>query len=309
MKLTRHQLQKIIQESFLQDIFGKKVKSLSDVTTVGDFKKLIKYAQSKKRSELGKEAAKEWAKSSLWDETIGAIPGMATAKNAGDVIKAMYNLPDTARTGTALDHMDIDDDVAKIVDDPIENAFLEALLDEIEGMSDDAPMDNLNVTKGLANYLEKKFNARTVAGFSESKQKGNIMRITKRQLKRIIKEEKARLLKESQDVHRFEEIMQEMYELNEEALQIVSESGTASRERAYRYWYAHIQGAIGQDSDFLGGSMISMSDTLEELNGPDEEQMAEEGYKDGASGKEPVYPDNEVYMINYEDGYEDSIPD
>ena len=114
---------------------------------------------------------------------------MSTAKNAGDVIRAMYNLPDTARTGTALDHMDIDDDVAKIVDDPIENAFLEALLGEIENMSDDAPINNLNVTKGLANYLEREFNARTVSGFSESRKKESIMKITKRQLRRIIKEE------------------------------------------------------------------------------------------------------------------------
>ena len=134
------------------------------------------------------------------------------------------------------------------------------------------------------------------------------MKITRSQLRRIIKEEKARLLKESQDedAYRFEEIMQEMYELNEEALRIVNESGTASRERAYRYWYAHIQGAIGQDSDFLGGSMVSMSDTLEELNSPDEEQVAEDGYRDGVTGKPPALPDNDIYMINYEDGKKDA---
>ena len=168
----------------MQDIFGKKVKSLDDVTTIGDFKKLIKYAQSSKRAELGKEAAADWVKSSFWDELLGKIPGAATAKNAADALKSMYNLPDEARSGTALDNMDIDDDVAKIVDDPIENAFLEELLKELENMDDDAPMSNLNVTKGLANYLEKKFNARTVSGFSE----GRRVRITKRHLRQIIKE-------------------------------------------------------------------------------------------------------------------------
>ena len=59
MKITRRQLRRIIREGILDDIFGKKVTSLDDVTTVGDFKKLIKYAQSSKRAELGKEAAKE----------------------------------------------------------------------------------------------------------------------------------------------------------------------------------------------------------------------------------------------------------
>ena len=61
MKITRSQLKRIIREGVLDDIFGKKVTSLDDVTTVGDFKKLVKYAQSSKRAELGKEAAKEWA--------------------------------------------------------------------------------------------------------------------------------------------------------------------------------------------------------------------------------------------------------
>ena len=163
-----------LNEGIIDDIFGKKVKSLADVVTVGDFRKLVKYAQSSKSAELGKEAAAEWAKSSLMDEFLGKIPGAATAKNAGDILKAMYNLPDESRTGTALDNLDIDDDVAKIVDDPIENAFLKALFDEIETKPDDAPMRNLNVTKGLANFLEKKFNNRTVKGFNEIKSINNI---------------------------------------------------------------------------------------------------------------------------------------
>ena len=185
MRVTEHQLRRIIREVTMEDIFGKKVKSLDDVETVGDLKKLIKYAQSAKRAEKGKEAGEEWAKSTLWDETFGKIPGLSAAKNAADALKSMYDLPDEARTGTALDHMDVDDDVAKIVDDPIENDFLKALGDEIDGMNDDLPMSNLNVTQGLANYMGKKFNARTVAGFTEARR----VRITQRQLRRIIREQ------------------------------------------------------------------------------------------------------------------------
>jgi len=101
----------------------------------------------------------------------------------------MYDLPDEARTGTALDYMDIDDDVAKIVDDPIENAFLARLADELDGMNDDDPMSNLNVTKGLSNFLEQQFNSRTVVGFAE----GRMMKVTKRQLRRIIRESYSQL--------------------------------------------------------------------------------------------------------------------
>ena len=152
----------------LSDIFGKKVKSLNDVETVGDLKKLIKYAQSAKRAKAGKEAAEEWAKSSLWDETFGKVPGLSTAKNATEMLKAMYDTPDDARTGTALDHMDVDDDVAKIVDDPIENAFLKQYVKDLESEDDDRPLSDVNVTKELSRFIKDQFNDRTVIGFNES---------------------------------------------------------------------------------------------------------------------------------------------
>ncbi len=160
---------KYLHEMSLSDIFGKKVKSLNDVQTVGDLKKLIKYAQSAKRAEAGKEAAEEWAKASLWDETFGKIPGLSTAKNATDMLKAMYDQPDEARTGTALDHLDVDDDVAKIVDDPIENAFLKQYTQDLEDEDDDLPLSDVNVTKELSKFIKNKFNDRTVIGYNESK--------------------------------------------------------------------------------------------------------------------------------------------
>ena len=53
------------------------------------------------------------------------------------------------------------------------------------------------------------------------------MKITKQQLRKIIREEKARILKEysEDDLGRFEDIMQEMNELNYEALNIVRDMG------------------------------------------------------------------------------------
>ena len=200
MRISKRQIRRIIREEkarldelTMDDIFGKKIKSLADVSTVGDLKKLIKYAQSAKRAEKGKEAGAEWAKSSLWDETFGKIPFLSTAKNAADALKSMYNMPDESRTGTALDHMDVDDDVAKIVDDPLENAFLDKMLAALEGEEhDDKQLSDLNITKALSNYLGDEFNSRTVAGFTE----GRSVRIKKRQLRRIIREEKTKVLAE-----------------------------------------------------------------------------------------------------------------
>ena len=156
---------KILRE-FIRETL-KEAPDVSSIETVGDLKKLIKYAQSAKRAELGKEAAKDWAKDSFFDETLGKIPGVSTAKNAAEALKAMYNLSDESRTGTALDYLDVDDDVSAIVDDPIENAFLKAFAKGLESKADDKPLSDLNVTKLLNKYIEKEFNKRKLAGFEE----------------------------------------------------------------------------------------------------------------------------------------------
>jgi hypothetical protein len=56
------------------------------------------------------------------------------------------------------------------------------------------------------------------------------------------------------EIARFEEIMNEMWELNEEALQIVRNVGD-SRSRIYNasrsYWYAHIQGAVNESKSMF----------------------------------------------------------
>ena len=44
-----------------------------------------------------------------------------------DLARSSYALPDEATQGTALKFLNVEDDVSKIVNDPIENAFLEEL--------------------------------------------------------------------------------------------------------------------------------------------------------------------------------------
>ena len=71
------------------------------------------------------------------------------------------------------------------------------------------------------------------------------------------------------DKQRFEEIIDEIKDLLEEAIDLVPE-GTA-RSRAQSYWYAHMIVNVSEDHDYLGGSMHSMQDTLEEFDDEDEE--------------------------------------
>ena len=207
MKITKRQLRKIIRETsankhlLSEQNWEEEAAKLDDeeqageIRTIGDLKKLIKQAQAKKRGEKAKENIKGALKDAVVDEILGKIPFAGTAKSLFDFVKSSYDLPDESRTGTALDHLDVDDDVAKIVDDPIENAFLAAFGEKLDGMDDTTDLETLNMTKNLSDYMKGKFNDRTVAGFAE----GKLMRITKRQLRRIIREEKSRLVEDSID--------------------------------------------------------------------------------------------------------------
>jgi len=55
----------------------------------------------------------------------------------------------------------------------------------------------------------------------------------------------------------------------EESLEVIkntlSSIGGILYERAHRYWIAHIEGALRENTRWLGGSFITMEDTLEEI--------------------------------------------
>ena len=131
------------------------------------------------------------------------------------------------------------------------------------------------------------------------------MKITKLQLKRIIREEKSRLLNEQSvdyggEHESFQEIMEQIGELVEEAFEL------AGRPEAARgYWYNGILGQIDPERYGMMNRSLSMADTLEEMSEGGEEDMMEMGYNDGIDGREPRHPDNEFYMVNYEDGNRD----
>ena len=70
------------------------------------------------------------------------------------------------------------------------------------------------------------------------------------------------------DKYRFEEIKEQIKELLEEAFDLVPDH---ARDRAESYWYAHISMALDEDHGYIGGSMCSMQDTIEEWEDEDED--------------------------------------
>jgi glycine/D-amino acid oxidase-like deaminating enzyme len=71
------------------------------------------------------------------------------------------------------------------------------------------------------------------------------------------------------DKYRFEEIKEQIKELLDEAFDLVPDH---ARARAESYWYAHISMALDEDHGYLGGSMCSMQDTLEEFDDVEDEE-------------------------------------
>ena len=146
---------KLIMESWRNNSLQEQ----EEISTVGDLRKIIQdYRQMKAGKEVGKKAV-EFA--------LEQIPGVnnvfsiwKNSKEATDMIKTMYGADDEVMSNTGLDKLNISDDVSKIVDNAVETAFLNELLEMIKEMDDNDPIPN--VEEELQNFLKRKFNQHSV---------------------------------------------------------------------------------------------------------------------------------------------------
>jgi energy-converting hydrogenase A subunit M len=212
MKITKRHLRRIIKEEkqrLISEKVGKKLfgwlkdknweevagalETSEDIKTLGDLKFVLDLALAAKTDEKAAEAWGDFAKGGLAD-----MAGLGQVSALADVVKSTYKMDDDATSGVALNYLNVDDDVAKIVDDKIENAFLGELISTIEQAEAsgdlDKPLSDFNVTQKLADYIAKDVaNDRTVSGFPGATQTEGKMKLTKTQLRRIVQEEKRRL--------------------------------------------------------------------------------------------------------------------
>lgn len=132
--------------------------------TYGDLKKLLNSISLKQKGEKIISKGKEFA----IDQVLGLIPGASNAKTTFDFIKAAMSKPDSKKTNTWLDKLDIDDETSAIVDDTVENGFMKALSASIDKMSDDQKLeDDFNMNQKLVDYLKTQYKGRTVTGIQE----------------------------------------------------------------------------------------------------------------------------------------------
>lgn len=154
------------------------------LSTYGDLKKLINYIKIGKKGGNLLIQGKDFAV----DQLLGLIPGASNAKSAFTFAKTLFTKPDSVKTNTWLDRLDIDDNMSKIVDDTVENGFLQAIAKTLESTSDNTPLEqDFNMNKKMAEYLKKQYGGRFVSGtgVTENKQLYEIRKV----IRQIITEE------------------------------------------------------------------------------------------------------------------------
>jgi len=133
----------------------------SQLRTYGDLQKMLqKIERDKTLKAVGNEA-----KNFILDQIAGLIPGASNIKSAFGFFKSIYDSKDTQKTNTWLDRLNIDDNYTKIVDDTIENAFLQELSQLMgrENPQTQLPTD-FNINKKLEDWVKQKYGNRTLAG-------------------------------------------------------------------------------------------------------------------------------------------------
>jgi hypothetical protein len=138
----------------------------SQLETYGDLKKLIQVIALKQK---GKKIVSQGIEFGV-DQLLGLFPGASNVKTAFDFFKSAISKPDTKKTNTWLDKLDIDDEMSTIVDDTVENGFMKAMTAAFESKPDTQPLEpNFNMNAEMVNYLKKQYAGRTVAGIRENK--------------------------------------------------------------------------------------------------------------------------------------------
>ena len=148
-------------EKTVDQIFGSDFDP--EINTTGDFKKVI---QAMRGAAAGEEVGKL-----AWNTLLDLTPGLGnvkaaatTAKDAGDAIRKIYGAGEV-KTNTNLDLLQMEPNISKIVDDPVETAYLNDLIDRM-GADDTTQLSQFlnggTIESDLQNWLAANFESFTI---------------------------------------------------------------------------------------------------------------------------------------------------
>jgi hypothetical protein len=167
---------------------------MADIQTYGDLKKIIKAITTKQKVSAiiggGKSKASDIVLDAAVEALKATIPGIGLAKQAFDIFKGAAKKPDTKKTNTWLDKLDVDDEMSAIVDDTVENGFIQAITKSIESEPDDKPLESdFNMNDRMIGFLQSKYQGRTIAGIKENKEMNNLKEYIKTLVRELLDEE------------------------------------------------------------------------------------------------------------------------
>jgi hypothetical protein len=135
-----------------------------ELKTYGDLKKVLKAIRMDQKGEKIVSQGKELG----IDTLLSFFPGAGAAKTVLGFVQAAVKKPDTKKSNTWLDRLDVDDKVSQIVDDTIENQFMAAMAKKIEQEADDTELsDDFNMNTELQQWLADTYDKRTVSYVKE----------------------------------------------------------------------------------------------------------------------------------------------
>jgi len=127
--------------------------------TVGSVLNIIrKFRQAQTGTEVGKKALEMALEQVPLLNNVWSM--VKSAKEAKDLVTTLYGMDDKFQSNTGLDKLNVDDNISKIVDDKIETAFLNFLIDKLGKMNPDYPMPDATIE--LQKFLSEKFNQHTI---------------------------------------------------------------------------------------------------------------------------------------------------
>ncbi len=148
----------VVDDVATTEIGGEdKAPSIESIKTFEDLREVINDIITQKKHGRVKD--------SIASAVGSFVPGLGTVQDTAGVITAIADKPDEVKvqTGSVIDKLDIDDQLATIVDDRIEDNFLAHMQKKIEKETGPVPA-NWNINIELKQYLANKFGGRTVTG-------------------------------------------------------------------------------------------------------------------------------------------------
>jgi len=146
---------KLIMERWDNYILSELDPQQDEITTVGQLKTVIRtFRQAKGASGAGKLALQAIPIASNVYNIFSA------AKDAKEAVAGLMGMDDKFTTQAGLGKLNVDDNIQKIVDDRIEAAFMNHVLEKIDGMGEFEEIPDVN--QMLQDFLEDKFDHHSV---------------------------------------------------------------------------------------------------------------------------------------------------